>query len=82
MFRFKTAKLYPTIEEFSTILGYDPNRKSVVVSCDPKHRESLSDALGLLTSITCSMIEGHIVNLRAIVSKLIDKRTYGVADNM
>ena len=28
------------------------------------------------------MIEGHMVNLHAIVSRLIDKRTYGVIDNM
>ena len=82
MFRFKTVELCPTIEEFFAILGYDPSRKSVAVSCDPRHRESLSDALGLPTSITSSIIEGHMVNLRAIVSKLIDKRTYGVTDNM
>ena len=53
-----------------------------MVSCDPKHRESLSDTLGLPTSITSSVIEGHMVNLRAIVSRLIDKRTYGVTNNM
>ena len=40
------------------------------------------DALGLPPSITDTMIEGHIVNLRAIISWLIDKRTYGVTDNM
>ena len=28
------------------------------------------------------MIEGHMLNLHAIVSRLIDKRTYGVTDNM
>ena len=82
MFRFKTAELCPTIEEFSTILGYDPSKKSMAVSCDPKHRESLSDALGLPTSITSSMVEGHMVNLHAIVSRLIDKHTYGVTNNM
>ena len=82
VFRFKTAELYPTIEEFSAILGYDPNKKFVAVSCDPKHRESLSDALSLPTSITSSMVEGHIVNLRVVVSRLINKRTYGVTDNM
>lgn len=54
----------------------------MVVSCDPKHRESLSDAFGLPTSITSSMVEGHMVNLHAIVSRLINKRTYGVTDNM
>ena len=82
MFWFNTAELCPTIEEFSTILGYDPSRKFVAVSCDPRHKESLSDALGLPTSITDSMIEGHMVNLRAIISQLIDKCTYGVTDNM
>ena len=44
--------------------------------------ESFSDAFSLPTSITDSMIEGHMVNLHAIVSRLIDKRTYGVTDNM
>ena len=63
-------------------MGYDPSKKFVAVSCDPKHKESLSDALGLPPSITDTMIEGHIVNLRAIISWLIDKRTYGVTDNM
>ena len=82
MFQFKTAELCPIIEEFSAILGYDPGKKSVVVSCDPRHRESLSDALGLLTSITSSMVEGHMVNLCAILSRLINKRIYGVTDNM
>jgi len=82
VFRFKTAKLCPTIEEFSSILGYDPNKKSVAVSCDPRHRDSLSDAFSLPTSITSSMVEGHIVNLLAIFSRLINKRTYGVTDNM
>ena len=28
------------------------------------------------------MIEGHMVNLHAILSILINKRTYGVTDNM
>ena len=82
MFRFKTAELYPTIDEFSTILGYDCSKKFVAVSCDPRHWESLSDALGLPTSITSSMVEGHMVNLHAIVSRLINKCTYGVIDNM
>ena len=82
VFRFNTTELCLTIEEFSAILGYDPNRKSVVVSCDPKHKESLFDAIGLPTSITDSMIKGHMMNLRAIISRLIDKRTYGVTNNM
>ena len=67
MFRFKTAELCPAIEEFSAILDYDPGKKSVVVSCDPRHREVLPGALGLSTSITSSMIEGHMVNLHAVV---------------
>ena len=82
MFRFNTAELYLTIEEFYAILGYDPSKNSVVVSCDPRHKESLFDALSLSTSITDSMIEGCMVNLCAIISRLIDKRTYGVTDNM
>ena len=52
------------------------------VSYDPKHKESLSGALDLPTSIIDSMIEGHMVNLHAIISRLIDKRTYEVTDNM
>ena len=82
VFWFNTAELYPIIEEFSAILGYDPSKKSVTVSCDPRHKESLFDALGLPTSITNSMMEGHMANLRAIISRLIDKRTYGVTNNM
>lgn len=81
-FQFKTIDLCPTIEDFSTILGYDPSKRSVAVSCDPRHRESLFDALGLPTYITSSMVEGHIVNLHAIVSRLINKHTYGVTNNM
>ena len=82
VFQFNIAKLCLTIEEFSAILGYDPNKKSIVVSYDPRHKESFSDVLGLPTSITDSMIEGHMVNLQAIISRLIDKRTYGVTNNM
>ena len=82
VFRFKTAELYLTIDEFSTIPGYDRSKKFVAVSCDPRHWESLSDALGLPTSITSSMVEGHMVNLHAIVSRLINKCTYGMIDNM
>ena len=81
VFRFKTVELCPIIEEFSAILGCDPSKKSVTVSCDPRHREILSDALGLPTSITSSMIEGHMVNLRAVLSRLLNKRTHGVTDN-
>ena len=68
MFLFKTVELCPKIEEFSAILDYDPSKKSIVVSCDPRHKESLSDALGIPTSITDRMIEGHMVNLHAIIS--------------
>ena len=38
--------------------------------------------LGLPTSITSSMIKGHMVNLCAVLSRLINKRTDGVIDNM
>ena len=82
VFQFNTTELCPTIQEFSAILGYDPGKKFVAVSCDPRHMESLSDALGLPTTIIDSMIEGHMVNLCAIISRLIDKCTYGVTDNM
>ena len=82
VFQFKTVELCLTIEDFFAILGYDPSKKSIAVSCDPRHKESLSDALDLPTSITDSMIEGHMVNLCAIISQLIDKRTYGLTDNM
>ena len=82
VFQFKTVELCPMIEEFSAILGYDPSKKSVAVSCNPRHRESLPNALDLPTSITSSMVEGHMVTLRAIVSRVIKKRTYGVTDNM
>ena len=68
VFWLNTAELYLKIEEFSAILGYDPSKKSVVVSCDPRHKESLSDALGLPTSIIDSMIEGHMMNFRTIIS--------------
>ena len=63
-------------------MGYNPRKKYVAVEYDPRHKESFSDALGLPTSITDSMIEGHMVNLHAIISRLIDKRTYGVTENM
>ena len=82
VFCFNTVELCLTIEEFSTILGYDPSKKSIAISCDPRHKESLSVALGLLTSIIDSMIEGHMVNLCTIISQLIDKCTNGVTDNM
>ncbi|KAK9996765.1 hypothetical protein SO802_021451 [Lithocarpus litseifolius] len=61
MFRFNTVELCPIIEEFSAILGYDPSKKFVAVSCDPRHKESLSNAFSLPTSITSSMIEGHMI---------------------
>ena len=82
VFQFKIADLCPTIEEFSTILGYDLGKKSIAVSCDPKHREILFGALGLSTLITNSMIKGHMVNLHAIFSRLINKRTHEVTNNM
>ncbi|KAL0001380.1 hypothetical protein SO802_015161 [Lithocarpus litseifolius] len=82
VFQFNTAKRCLTIEEFFAILGYDPSKKSVAVSCDPRHKKYLFDALDLSTSITGSMIEGHMVNLCAIISRMIDKRTYGVTENM
>jgi len=82
VFWFNTIELCPTIEEFLAILGYDLGKKSVAVSCDPRHREILSDALGLPTSITSNMIEGYVVNLRAVLSRLVNKRTHGVTDNM
>ena len=72
VFWFNTAELCQTIAEFFAILGYDPGKKSVAVSCELRHKESLFDALGLPTSITNSMIEAHMVNLRAIISRLID----------
>ena len=70
------------MEKFSAILGYDRSRKSIAVSCEPRHKESLSNVIDLPTSITDSMIEGQMVNLRAIISRLIDKLTYGMTDNM
>ena len=70
------------IEEFLAILAYDSVKKSVVVSCHPKHRDILPGALRLPTSITNCMIEGHIGNLHAVVSRLINKHTHGVTDNM
>ena len=66
VFWFKIVELCPTIEEFSAILGYDLGKKYVAVSCDPKHREILFDALRLPTSITSSMIDDHMVNLYAL----------------
>ena len=81
VFWFQTAELCPTIEEFSAILGYNPSKKSIAVSCDPRHREN-SDALGLPTSITNSMIEGRMVNLCMVLSRLINKCTHEMVDNM
>ena len=70
------------IEEFLAILAYDSVKKSVVVSCHPKHRDILLGALGLPTLVTNSMIEGHMGSLHAVVSRLINKHTHGVIDNM
>ena len=39
VFRFNTAELCLSIEEFSAILGYDPSKKSTVVSYDPRHKD-------------------------------------------
>ena len=82
VFWFSTVELCSTIEEFYAILGYDPSKKPIAISYDPRHKESLFDDLDLPTFITDSMIKGHMVNFRAIISRLIDKRTYGVTDNM
>ena len=82
VFWFNTTELCPTIEKFSTILGYEFGKKFVAVSYDPKHGEILFNALGLSTSVTISMIEGHKVNLHAVVIRLIDKHTHGLFDNM
>ncbi|KAK9998200.1 hypothetical protein SO802_017803 [Lithocarpus litseifolius] len=79
---FDTTELCSTIEEFFAILGYEPRKKSVAVSCDPKYREILSDALGLSTLVSSSMIEGYIVNLQAVVTRPIDKRTHSLFNNM
>jgi len=54
----------------------------VAVSCDPKRKEILSDALGLLISITSSKIEGHMVNFHVIATRFIHRCTYGISDNM
>ena len=51
------------------------------ICINPRHKESLSDDLDLPTFITDSMIKGHMVNFFPI-SRPIDKRTYGVTDNM
>ena len=72
VFRFNIAELCLTIEEFSAILGYDPSKKSIAVSCDPRHKVSLSDALSLPTSITDIMIKGHMANFRTIIYRLIE----------
>ena len=61
---------------------YDLGKKFVAISYDPRHREILSGALGLSTLITSSMIEGHMVNFYVVVSRLINKRTHGVTDNI
>jgi len=43
----------------------------MAVSCDPKHKEILSNALGLSVSITSSMIKGHMVNLHVVAARFI-----------
>ena len=78
----KLLNFVPPSKNFQLFWGYDHGKKSVSVSCDPKHKEILSDALGLSTSITSSMIEGHMVNLHVVVTRLINKRTHGVSNNM
>ena len=35
VFWFNIVELYPTIEEFSAILGYEFGKRFVAVSCDP-----------------------------------------------
>ena len=82
IFQFSTSKLCPTIGEFSTIMDYEFGKKYIAVSCDPKHRGILFDALGLSTSVTSSMIEGHMVNLHVVVTRIIDRRTHGLFNNM
>ena len=46
-------------------------KKFVAVFYDPKHEEILFDALGLSVSITSSMIEVYMVNLHAVVTRLL-----------
>ena len=74
--------LWNSVRQLKNFMLCDPNKKFVAVFCDPRYKESLSDALVLPTSITDSIIEGHMVNLRAIISRLIEKRTYGVSNNI
>jgi len=78
----KLLNFVPQSKNFQLFLGYELGKKSVVVSCDPKHRKILSDALGLPTSITNSMIGGQMVNLHAVVTRLINKRTHDASNNM
>ena len=82
VFWFNIVELCPTIKEFFAILGYEFGKNFVVVSCDPKQREILSDTLGISTSITSSIIKGHMVNLHVVVTRLIDKCTHGLSNNM
>ena len=70
------------LQRILAILGYDPGKKSVAISYEPKHREILSNALGLSISISNSMIESHMVNLHAVIVGLINKHTHGVSNNM
>ena len=57
-------------------------KKFVAVFYDPKHEEILFDALGLSVSITSSMIEGHMVNLHTVITRLIHRHTHVMFDNM
>ena len=54
----------------------------MAVSCDPKHKEILSYALGLSVSNTSSMIKGHMVNLHAVASRFTHRRAHGISDNI
>ena len=48
----------------------------------PSTEEILFDALGPSVSITGSMIEGHMVNLHTIITRLIHRHTHDMFDNM
>ena len=82
VFWFGATELCPTIEEFSAILGYEFNKKSMAFTCDPKDKVILSNALGLSVSITSSMIKGHMVNLYAVVTRFIHRNTRVISNNM
>ena len=48
----------------------------------PKHREILSNAIGLSTSVSSSMIEDHMVNLHVVVTRIIGRCTHVLSDIM